>query len=189
MELAVKCDRWKLPAGRRQRLESPILEGSEGTSCCELCEQLRELVAKVIIPDHRYKDVNPRLVIPRQRRKQTILHLSRLGKPELQTKKKEMKFNFYAHPDTPCPWDVMGSYCDLDLKFADHRLVECRQTHNCFQEASLPYLPTRVISVGENCSSIRLIEAHGVQGQYICLSHCWGSKQPLITTKDNIQHH
>lgn len=33
------------------------------------------------------------------------------------------------------------------------------------------------------------MESSGVQDRYICLSHCWGSKQPLVTTKTNLEDH
>ncbi|KAF3799378.1 hypothetical protein GCG54_00001420 [Colletotrichum gloeosporioides] len=33
------------------------------------------------------------------------------------------------------------------------------------------------------------MESSGVQDRYICLSHCWGSKQPLITTQSNLAYH
>lgn len=91
--------------------------------------------------------------------------------------------------DTPCPWKFLQPDESLNLNFADYRLADCRQNHNCFQEHNLPYLPTRVISIEEHSGDIRLMDAGGIRDRYICLSHCWGSKQPLVTTSENIQDH
>jgi hypothetical protein len=46
-------------------------------------------------------------------------------------------------------------------------------------------LPFRVLDVLErNSQDILLVETEGLSGHYACLSHCWGGKQPLVTTLD-----
>lgn len=54
-------------------------------------------------------------------------------------------------------------------------------------------LPTRVLDVGQKKDPLhlRLVEARGLYGQYVTLSHCWGppSRLPLITTKYNLRDH
>ncbi|KAI1207837.1 HET-domain-containing protein [Annulohypoxylon truncatum] len=44
-------------------------------------------------------------------------------------------------------------------------------------------LPTRVIDVGRFNGKIRLVEGNGLIHRYMCLSHCWGPHQIIITTK------
>lgn len=48
-------------------------------------------------------------------------------------------------------------------------------------------LPTRVVDVGRQTSVIRLIETNGLVDSYLALSHCWGSKQIITTTKDTLK--
>lgn len=45
--------------------------------------------------------------------------------------------------------------------------------------------PKRLIDVGRSTRPIRVIETQGRAFQYIALSHCWGSKQPLMATKSS----
>ena len=69
---------------------------------------------------------------------------------------------------------------------------KCAAEHNhCSPTASEVHrLPSRVIDVGDSTpnSVIRLVETEGNQGQYLCLSHCWGKEpMPIKTTKDTIK--
>jgi len=50
-------------------------------------------------------------------------------------------------------------------------------------------LPTRVLDVGQSPEDkIRLLETEStIDSRYICFSHCWGTKRPLVTTRDNIR--
>lgn len=48
-------------------------------------------------------------------------------------------------------------------------------------------LPTRVLDIGGELKEIRIIETNKRQGQYACLSHCWGTSQVLTTTKDTLK--
>ncbi|XP_014554914.1 hypothetical protein COCVIDRAFT_82223, partial [Bipolaris victoriae FI3] len=51
-------------------------------------------------------------------------------------------------------------------------------------------LPTRVIDVGgKDSSRVRLVVSHGRFDRYIALSHCWGLREPITTTKDNFDRH
>lgn len=48
-----------------------------------------------------------------------------------------------------------------------------------------PKLPLRVLDISPSeTKSVRLMETKGKAGYWACLSHCWGSKQPLKTTRD-----
>jgi hypothetical protein len=55
----------------------------------------------------------------------------------------------------------------------------CDAQHTCYQGGQTP-LPTRVIDVA--AEEPRLYISHGHHAPYMTLSHCWGSKQPLVTT-------
>ncbi|KAJ4986068.1 het domain-containing protein [Stagonosporopsis vannaccii] len=50
----------------------------------------------------------------------------------------------------------------------------------------LRQLPTRVVDVGPDNDSVKLVESRGLQDEYICLSHCWGLEQIITTTKATI---
>jgi hypothetical protein len=52
-------------------------------------------------------------------------------------------------------------------------------------------MPTRLIDVGPSNGSREpfLHETNGEPDRYITLSYCWGTKQPVITTKKNIDDH
>jgi hypothetical protein len=100
-----------------------------------------------------------------------------------------------------CPWssiqlidpdcllyeDKAGETAILDR--AVKLLDSCRQTHVCQTSENIPPLPSRIIDIGHDDTDIRLINGHGLRDQYICLSHCWGSIQPLKTTSENLQDH
>lgn len=52
-------------------------------------------------------------------------------------------------------------------------------------------LPTRVLDVGPTDGSIdvKLVETGRRPDKYVALSHCWGKKQIITTTTDNIDEH
>ena len=52
-------------------------------------------------------------------------------------------------------------------------------------------MPTRLVDCESRWSdqNVRLVESNLASGPYIALSHCWGSVQPLRTTKHNYESH
>ncbi|KAH7556671.1 hypothetical protein BM1_06105 [Bipolaris maydis] len=81
------------------------------------------------------------------------------------------------------PWPTVEDVAKEWLRF-------CGEKHpRCPPLGDRP-LPTRVIDVGKKDSSqVRLVISHGHLDRYIALSHCWGHRQPIITTKDNLDRH
>ncbi|KAI1392063.1 heterokaryon incompatibility protein-domain-containing protein [Hypoxylon trugodes] len=71
------------------------------------------------------------------------------------------------------------------MSFAKAALDQCIQKHHdCGQSDTNPILPTRVLDLGENDSSIKLLEpAPGTRAQYVALSHCWGANAKRLETK------
>jgi len=66
----------------------------------------------------------------------------------------------------------------------------CLSHHSCGDNTrASPVLPTRALYIGEGLDNVRLVEGAGRQAPYVCLSHCWGSVQPLKTTLSNAHHH
>ena len=49
------------------------------------------------------------------------------------------------------------------------------------------YLPTRVVDVGLEDRTVKLVEPKGANGTYICLSHCWGHSEIITTTKSTFE--
>ena len=63
--------------------------------------------------------------------------------------------------------------------------VECRE--HKLQPEGEPLLPTRLIDVGKSRDEIpRLCLSNGGRGKWVALSHCWGDRPFLKTTKSNI---
>ncbi|CEI68221.1 unnamed protein product [Fusarium venenatum] len=77
------------------------------------------------------------------------------------------------------------------IKLIREFLVGCSQTHN--DSCVLPEtdLPTRVLDLSElrTHKHVKLLVTGNIRGQYIALSHCWGSSQPLRTTLETFLQH
>ncbi|KAN0084701.1 Heterokaryon incompatibility protein (HET) domain containing protein [Elaphomyces granulatus] len=65
----------------------------------------------------------------------------------------------------------------------------CQENHPKCSKGALQPLPTRVIDVKDDGSVPSLLLTDGQRGQYLALSHCWGSSPSLLTTTANIQKH
>jgi hypothetical protein len=71
----------------------------------------------------------------------------------------------------------------------------CTSEHNACGNGVEKILPSRVLDLqptwqAASTSSIldiRLYETTDEMGQYTCLSHCWGGKQSLMTTRENLE--
>lgn len=53
----------------------------------------------------------------------------------------------------------------------------------------VPMLPTRVLDVQNYPFSLRLIISNSKKANYVALSHCWGGKLQLRTTKETLARH
>ena len=102
----------------------------------------------------------------------------------------------------PCPWGLFPSLDkettgELRKQFEKSSFSQAAEWIKAclgFHQETCPgisetSLPTRVLDVGETSIDIRLVETNGRFGRYTSLSHCWGGKQPLTTTRDNFQKH
>jgi hypothetical protein len=73
---------------------------------------------------------------------------------------------------------------DSDDSLAQVRwwLDTCRSRHKCLPKTP-SVLPKRVVDVGSSDSSaVKLCETGNKIGQYVCLSHCWGTCRPACNT-------
>ncbi|KAL2367693.1 hypothetical protein RJZ57_007938 [Blastomyces gilchristii] len=106
--------------------------------------------------------------------------------------------------DCPIPdsWDYIpvsrrtspGTDSDTAMATLKGWLASCIVTHyvpECFCDSlDNPPLPTRVVDVGLDENSVKLIEPKGtIRAKYICLSHCWGLAQIITTTKSTLAEH
>jgi hypothetical protein len=92
--------------------------------------------------------------------------------------------------------DSSGSPASFEL--AKYWVNNCVQNHADCPKPSSGWLPKRVVDVGPSDGSVipRLIETddqsfdcpHEEQ-RYVCLSHCWGTKQIITTTMASIADH
>ncbi|KAI0138141.1 HET-domain-containing protein [Hypoxylon sp. NC0597] len=60
----------------------------------------------------------------------------------------------------------------------------CASSQEALSQATT--LPTRVVDVGRHDGKIKLIEGNGRAQRYLCLSHCWGNKQIITTTRSTL---
>ncbi|KAK3955939.1 heterokaryon incompatibility protein-domain-containing protein [Pseudoneurospora amorphoporcata] len=111
-------------------------------------------------------------------------------------------FNFFSYvtrgPFIPRTGLIGRQFMDADLELlasssyliATAWLRTCLTKHPSCRSNAETQLPRRVIFVGHGSEDIRLIENEKPTfGRYTCLSHCWGTKQLLMTTKNNIDAH
>jgi Heterokaryon incompatibility protein (HET) len=67
-------------------------------------------------------------------------------------------------------------------------IAKCTREHpECGRPGAMP-LPKRVLDLGQPGTSADpvLLHSEETEGQYICLSYCWGSSQPIKTTRATI---
>ncbi|KAH0559295.1 hypothetical protein GP486_004187 [Trichoglossum hirsutum] len=79
------------------------------------------------------------------------------------------------------------SETDSCFEVIESWIKSCERDHpDCAQQMTR-LLPTRVIDVGKDGKNPRLYESHGEIACYITLSHCWGGKQIITTTKATLE--
>ena len=66
-------------------------------------------------------------------------------------------------------------------------ISECQQGHKECGGSLYPQLPSRVIDVGGNGRDPFLFISHNQPGEWIALSHCWGSQKPPQTLLANLE--
>ncbi|KAI9148002.1 hypothetical protein HJFPF1_11823 [Paramyrothecium foliicola] len=84
-----------------------------------------------------------------------------------------------------------GTGSEAAFRIAQEWLTQCLgSSHRSCNSPESPRLPTRVVSVGGTDSDkVYLVEPVGEADKYVCLSHCWGHKQIITTTKSSIKKH
>ncbi|KAF9893852.1 hypothetical protein FE257_010022 [Aspergillus nanangensis] len=77
------------------------------------------------------------------------------------------------------------------IGLAKEWLDDCLQSHSGYWKPGLYFLPTRVIDVGEHPGDlVRLHVPGGAQKpQYVALSYCWDSGNPLTTVQKTLKAH
>lgn len=73
------------------------------------------------------------------------------------------------------------------MHLAKQWLKECQEYHAYCKDIHERPLPTRVIDIGPNGESPRLLITQGRKGQYLTLSHCWGKVSLLTTTEETLE--
>ncbi|KAF9872326.1 het domain-containing protein [Colletotrichum karsti] len=69
-------------------------------------------------------------------------------------------------------------------------IEDCRgKTHEFCIAPDEARLPSRVVDVGLDDGPVRLVQTRGEVASYVALSHCWGLKQIITTTTENLQEH
>ncbi|KAI0101795.1 HET-domain-containing protein [Nemania sp. FL0031] len=108
--------------------------------------------------------------------------------------------SFWCSWGTTCPWGLLPTHRDItpidsegegegSFQTALQWIDDCTTHHRCGGVAPLPTLPTRVVDTGLLGGPIRVVDGAPRMGRYVCLSHCWGQEQPLMTTSQTLQSH
>jgi hypothetical protein len=76
------------------------------------------------------------------------------------------------------------------LDFLIEKFQHCCKNHlGCgLQNSPMATYPSRIIDVGSSEDTVYLCDTEILveRGSYICLSHCWGQKQPFMLTKETV---
>lgn len=101
---------------------------------------------------------------------------------------------FLPQYEVPSPeeWDWMPGSAratrqntpDEVVGTAQKWIAQCLELDELCDPPDNPTLPTRVVEVGNDDTSVKLVETKGAKADYICLSHCWGLEQ-IITTENS----
>lgn len=101
--------------------------------------------------------------------------------------------------DTPCPdaWEDVPVdqriSASTNSEEAFGKLIvwldECVSNHEACPPHEPRKLPTRVIDVGRRDGIIKLVGGEDKVDRYLCLSHCWGPQQIIITKKATLEQH
>lgn len=67
-------------------------------------------------------------------------------------------------------------------------ISHCINSHSSCNVGS-SYLPRRVIDVAKAAPDVVLVETDDQLGSYICLSHCWGKVNVVVTKENNLEMH
>ncbi|KAG4432366.1 hypothetical protein IFR05_012148 [Cadophora sp. M221] len=86
-----------------------------------------------------------------------------------------------------------GAFVDKDplspiaVKRMRRWMETCNNIHPKCKQSIVSRLPTRILDVGdpESTFNVTLVEPHDKSANYVALSHCWGSSNPFIMTRDN----
>ncbi|KAL9114352.1 MAG: hypothetical protein Q9227_001774 [Pyrenula ochraceoflavens] len=109
------------------------------------------------------------------------------------------KLEYFTIEGAPSPRSAFGPARQISPHSGSERcrflmaewLDDCVSNHQeCSKGAEV--LPTRLLLIGEGAPgsplpSVRLYEPSDERVDYATLSHCWGGRIPMMTTKDNLQ--
>ncbi|KAH8688328.1 heterokaryon incompatibility protein-domain-containing protein [Ilyonectria robusta] len=113
---------------------------------------------------------------------------------------KSRVLHIYSVPGKPCPWPIFlpGTLPSSNLTVLAEQvkswMSECEKGHKDCKTLTQGILPRRVVQIiaGSKPGScrVRLCEpSPSRQAPYICLSHCWGKQQIIVTKKGNVAKH
>ncbi|KAI0132659.1 heterokaryon incompatibility protein-domain-containing protein [Xylariales sp. AK1849] len=157
---------------------------------CEYCQLLKSMVL-------HFAQCEPSSVIAtitdgQPSRIECIIASSEENDPDLPPR--WIEFYFYSENESEAlpklgirkPY-LQNTDLETSFNFMNDELQRCLREHKECPGLEDKPLPTRVLSIGASDQDIiRLVEAKGKHAQYITLSHCWGTKQPFKTTRDNL---
>ncbi|KAH8596208.1 hypothetical protein B0O99DRAFT_671731 [Bisporella sp. PMI_857] len=84
------------------------------------------------------------------------------------------------------------------LSWARGKIHHCQTQHKTCSAGFASQLPARILDIrnmklgeGQRDGFVKLYSPEKEVAPYVCLSHCWGTNQPLRTTRDNVDefHH
>jgi hypothetical protein len=183
-------------------LQTTLLDLERSSSQgCHTCTILRDGIQVVEYASHTANLKNPPIVIRLRRGRtlelrvgdvidcDTVEFYTHLGSDIVCI----FEHNRLTLTGKPSPWDAFGVAQDVPAQLNMAAYLEkvrkwielCDHNHARCAICSLTKLPTRILDVGNggNQEMVKLYETQGDLGRYITLSHCWGNKQIVTTTK------
>lgn len=82
----------------------------------------------------------------------------------------------------------MNSESDVAFARLKEWVTNCVDNHDaCRVKHGHPVLPTRVLDVQRATENIYLVQNPSDTANYVALSHCWGTRERLILTKESVE--
>ncbi|KAF4333464.1 het domain protein [Fusarium beomiforme] len=179
---------------------SDLKKSAKGASECRSCTLLWKAISRALkdqttMPDALYESILVESKPPKHPGPMVVY----LYPDPVAYGIREKTFQLYTtDDDSPSPWDLIGHGFHIPeyglspscVALAREWLNACSLAEgkhaNC-TKTTISKLPTRVISVGSNTESPRLVVTEpNQQAHYAALSHCWGGSTPAMTTLSNL---
>ncbi|KAH7133902.1 heterokaryon incompatibility protein-domain-containing protein [Dactylonectria macrodidyma] len=181
---------------------SDLRQSASRRHACPACALLWQAVCAVVKPETSMPEVSFESILVEHRpltlSSPMVVHI--FPDPVAHGRTAKSLQIYTTADDAPPPWDLIGR----GLHIPEHGLsegcvslarewldtcVNAKGKHtNCTMVRNTE-LPTRVVRVGDQGATPRLVNGLGLRARYVALSHCWGGSTPTKTTTTNLDEY